>query len=891
MAIPPGVRLQASDNLLFISKKTTKQSIRQPFAAAQHNLQKKILNKRNYFPRKTLLPHSNVFHVDVGTLSEEILMNRLLGGRAWLRALSCAGATTILLASCGGGGGDNAVEDVYLKTTNVNASAKGQQAHASGPATSAGDVDADATTAPPPEPVAATDADDAQSTSTPPILVASAPEDTVLTPSGPEYVDPAAGATPSTVTAITNLKIQNTIATEQRSVPFTVGQVFAKGALMPADGLTGKMSNGSSITLQVDVKATHPDGSVRHALISGVVPVLAASEVRNIDLIKAVAGSKTGTAPATLTNAGFTAGVNINLGGVIYTASADALLKAGTYKTWIAGPVATEWLVTSPLKTAAGVAHPHLTARFAVRSYAGLNKARVDVTIENNWAFEPAPQNFTYDATVLVGGQAVFTQPALKHLHHARWRKVFWWGATPQTEVQHNSKYLVATSALPNYDTSLVISSTALNNLNTRWTNANTAPMGAGLIMAAMPTTGGRPDIGPMPEWSALYLLSMDNRAKKATLGTGDLAGSWPIHYRDKVTDLPVSIATYPYMTLLGGVSDAYNPVAKRSEAFPACGGDCTTTFKPDSSHQPSMAYLPYVVTGDYYYLEELQFWATYNLVMPNPYYRSHEKGLVKSDQVRGQAWSLRTLGQVAYITPDSHPMKKYFVDRVGYNIDWYNATYSVGKPNNLGVIDGTGQYAGGAVVYNTPSGTRTGVGPWQDDFFTWSVGHLVELGYTSARPLLDWKAKFPIERIIGTGYCWIDGATYALAIRPTATSPAYATIGEAYRATMRKADGTPLVNSTGQSYLDLPCASQAMADWRTQYDKDRSIARSAWKIGEMDGYATSAMGYPSNMQPAIAVAATSGVPNARTAWDMFIKRPVKPDYSVSPQFAIVPRF
>ncbi|HZW21721.1 hypothetical protein [Noviherbaspirillum sp.] len=823
-------------------------------------------------------------------------MIRLPNGRAILRALSCAGATTLLLASCGGGGGDSAAEDAFMKTTNINANANAQIS-----ASNAGSqTEENYITAPEPQAQEMTDTVESEPTAnyapTGSNQNGTTATTTPTTTTGTTTTTPTTAPTTTTTTsptagAITNLKIQNTAASEQRNVPFTVGQVFAKGALLPADGLAGRMSNGTSINLQVDVKATHPDGSVRHAIISGVVPALAASEVRGMDLVKAAAGSKTGAAPTTLTNAGFTAGVSVNLGGIVYTASADALLKAGGYKTWITGPLVNEWQVSAPLKNSAGTPHPHLTARFAVRSYTGLNKARVDVTVENNWAYEPKPQNFTYDATVTVGGQTVFSQPALKHFHHARWRKVFWWGGAPQAEVQHNGKYIIATGAMPNYDTTVTVSSTALAGLDSRWLKSNIAPMGSGVVLPGMPTTGGRPDIGPLPEWSAMYLLSMDNRAKKVTLGVGDLAGSWPIHYRDKKTDMPVSLDNYPYMTLLGAASDAINPVTKLSELFPACGGDCATIYQPDSSHQPSMSYLPYVTTGDYYYLEELQFWANYNMLKDNPRYREFAKGIVKSDQVRGQAWSLRTLGHAAYITPDSHPMKKYFVDRVGYNIDWYTATYVTGNPNNLGVIDGSGTLAFKPMAYTTPAGAKTGLAPWMDDFFTWSVGHLVELGFTNAKPLLTWKAKFPIQRLTGAGYCWIDGATYALAVRPTETSPLYATIGEAYRSTMRNASGGALTNSTGAAYLNQQCASQAMADWRTQYDRDRGVNRVAWKAGEMDGYATVPSGYPSNMQPALAVAATSGQANARAAWDLFMRRPVKPDYSTAPQWNVVPRF
>jgi hypothetical protein len=62
-------------------------------------------------------------------------------------------------------------------------------------------------------------------------------------------------------------------------------------------------------------------------------------------------------------------------------------------------------------------------------------------------------------------------------------------------------------------------------------------------------------------------------------------------------------------------------------------------------------------------------------------------------------------------------------------------------------------------------------------------------------------------------------------------------------------------------------------------------------QVGEMTGYSYSPEGYPSNMQPALAMAAQSGIPGGYHAWNVFMNRAVKPDYSNEPNFAIVPRF
>jgi hypothetical protein len=659
--------------------------------------------------------------------------------------------------------------------------------------------------------------------------------------------------------AITDMRIENTGGAGQTTVPVTFGQVFVPGDLATTDGLVGKLSDGTLLPLQVDVKATHANGSVRHAIISTVLPSLNIGQTQTIGLVKATKGvTPSVLTPTDLLNAGFTASVKLTLNGQDYTASVDSLLRNGTPKTWLAGAVANEWLVWAPPTTAAGVAHPHLMARFAIRSFTGLNKARVDVTIENGWAFEPAPQNFTYDAQILVGGNTVYSKTSLTHYHHARWRKTFWWGVEPQINVKENIAYLIATKAVSNYDQTLVISPNTLASLKASWIGAKVEPMGVGLAMPAMGTTGGRPDIGLIPAWGVMYLLTMDARAKEVTMGTADLAGSWSIHYRNKNTDRVVSLVDYPYMTILGNPGDTMNPVTKKSEAFPACGGVCTNPSTHDSSHQPNFAYLPYVVTGDYYYLEELQFWAMYNMFQHNPGYRENIKGLVHPDQLRGQAWSLRTLVEAAYITPDTDSLKAQFATFLSNNLDWYNTEYTNNpNANKLGAIG-----HGYAMGYN---GNR-GLAPWQDDFFTSAIGHIAELGYSKAQPLLSWKAKFQIGRMADPGFCWISGAIYAMNVRDTATSSFYTTLTQAYQA------------SELPSVIALPCGSAAMA------------TALGLKVGEMTGYSSSDTGFPSNMQPGLAYSVDTGIVNSAKAWQVFMDRSVKPDYGKGPQFAIIPR-
>lgn len=681
---------------------------------------------------------------------------------------------------------------------------------------------------------------------------------TVTPPSTSTGTGTTTGST-STTGSVTTVQLTSSATSSQTNPAATFGQVFAQGDVPSGQTLVAKTSSGTNVPVQVDVKARHPDGSLRHAVLTVQLPSTAPQQAQTLTLYRTTtAASAAQTSPANLLNAGFTASVNLTIAGVHYSASADALLKSGKITTWLAGPLVNEWIVSAPLKDAAGNEHPHLMAQFAIRSYTGSKAARFDVSVENDWAYDPAPQNVTYDAQVLVGGQAVYTQAALTHYHHARWRKVFWWGTEPKLDIRHNISYLIGTKALPNYDQTLTIKDTTITSWTSQWTKSKTGPMNVGVGQPYMPTTGARSDIGPMPSWNALYLLSMDPRMKNIALGMSEQAGSWSAHYRDKNTGRPVTLADYPYATNLNAPGDSTNPATKKPEMFPICPTTaCSTPLVADTSHQAAFSYLPYVVTGDYYHLEELQFWANFSSITSSPpSYRQGGKGLVKSDQVRGQAWSLRTLAEAAYITPDNDPQKANFTNIVNNNIDWYDANFTNNtSANKLGVLD-----FGNAMAYLG----GTGVAPWQDDFFTAMIGHMVELGFTRAQPLLTWKSKFVVDRMVGAGYCWIQAPAYSLKIRDAATGPDYTSIAQVYQTNFPSA------------FTSLACASAEMA------------AYLQLRVGDMTGYVTGESSQ-SIMRPALAYAVGANT-NAKKAWDLYAKRPYQPDYSVEPQYAILPR-
>src|SRR5690606_6400557 len=84
---------------------------------------------------------------------------------------------------------------------------------------------------------------------------------------------------------------------------------------------------------------------------------------------------------------------------------------------------------------------------------------------------------------------------------------------------------------------------------------------------------------------------------------------------------------------------------------------------------------LPYLLTGSQYYRDELAQQAAFVLLFYDPGFRGGKNGLIIGDdgqawqQVRGLAWSLRTLATAAFILPSDDPMQGYFDRKLRGNL------------------------------------------------------------------------------------------------------------------------------------------------------------------------------------------------------------------------------
>lgn len=812
---------------------------------------------------------------------------------------------------------------------------------------------------------------------------------------------------------LTDISFQNETGSAQTNVPVTFGQVFKEGDFPVSGAYVSLRAPDDSIVLcQLDIKSQHSDASVRHAILSAILPTLAANSTVTYQILRAASGPA-GAAAVPSDFSGLTGVVLLTDTGtdisgptspVSYTADAAAQLAAGTYETWLSGPICSEWILSVPLKTAGNAEHPDLRARFSIRAYKGQAKARIDYIVENNWAkvkavasgvtpwenvsisdkvyrfslkagtttvltravkgkittklsgangtFDqvatPLANNSTsYTATITVDGVAkaiaitgsaaqtygalktlINTQlggaatcvsdstnlgllfestttgasssvvitygtlfPALGHItpfrpiygdevvHYARtrWKKSAWWGTAPSVHIAHNKTYLIASGAVPNYKASLTGSSTTIASKAAEL--ALNEDIGQnGITKAYMGDVGYAPGIGILPEWAALYLVNQGSVAKNTMLKQADLGGSWPFHFRDSVTDRPISFADWPYATISPNAGDSTNPGTSLQEKLPDNVPATTLPANPnlpDCAHHPDFFFLPYMVTGDYYYMEGLLFYQRFIAIQNNPHatWRDGRKGLWFKEQSRGIAWALRTTMHAQYIVPTTHPLKSDIEYQSAANLTWFTTNYlsGTGFANALGVINHL-PYAG--LAYTGYGGVaNTALAPWQDNFITAASGRAVELGYSEFLPLLTYKSKFPVGLLTsGTAFCWQLAGAYNVTVTNTAYGTLFNTFGEVYQA------------SFSAGVLAAQCGSQAMTTAMTYLEGSRQT------LNSMSGYPDLILGYPSNLQPAVAYSATYDVQGGDDAWTVFEGRSLKPDYNTAPQFAIEPR-
>ena len=488
------------------------------------------------------------------------------------------------------------------------------------------------------------------------------------------------------------VSVHNASALSLTSHPLQIGRAFLPGEIAASPGVS---IAGSSISSQAEVTMRYPDGSAKFAVISTVLPTIAAGGTVQL------AFSSTTSSPTTTSISDllalfpeFDAQINLTQSGVTKTVSARTMLLAGN-ATWIArGPLRYELLVADHVGRSYDLGfdtYKPLRPVFYVAFWPSLGKVRVRYVMESPNL--DALEQVAYDVTLTTGKSTpttVYSKTGITHWFGSRWSKIFWIGGAPEPQVDVDSDlaHLAATKLIPNFDPTNI---PAPSYVDYQWSYWQTKPQDlydAGNWTRYMPTTGGRGDIGPMPSWVELWLFTGDWRMKEIALKNADLAGAWAMNFRehdatkyfDRASTVPaagkpMSLNVRPtlWFPTNNGVYENMIPGAQRDSNWVA-----------DGAHQPDPFSVPYLLTGDSYYLESLQLWAATQAFeyAPGPYGRGKSGYGGIQDQIRGNGWVLRNRALASVLSPDGSPEKLYFSQLVDDAIAFWEGERGLADPN-----------------------------------------------------------------------------------------------------------------------------------------------------------------------------------------------------------------
>lgn len=200
---------------------------------------------------------------------------------------------------------------------------------------------------------------------------------------------------------------------------------------------------------------------------------------------------------------------------------------------------------------------------------------------------------------------------------------------------------------------------------------------------------------------------------------------------------------------------------------------DSKTGWHADVAHEPDLAFIPYLMTGRRYYLDQQNAEASYSETgqWPAPQARNNGEGIIvgPSEQVRGAAWSLREVSDAAFIDPDRSTMRAYFAHMTKNNMEYLKRNIPVWTQQQgeaHGIIVGT---------YGNDTGAMP---PWQQDYFAAVMSQMAQHGVAGAAGILKWENNFLSGSVLShdNGFNPRNGITYNLTVFDPKTKQYYKT-------------------------------------------------------------------------------------------------------------------
>ena len=625
--------------------------------------------------------------------------------------------------------------------------------------------------------------------------------------------------------ASNTITITNRYDADVANHPLQFGRPFIRGEIRDYPKV---LIDGIPVQTQADIKNRFPDGSVAFAVISIIVPRIPPHGRITLSFRNQSSGNNTPLTPAQMLDPKFNFDATIQLAftsGAVVLASARQMLQDGHYTLWTSGPIAQTVELADDSAAAKydlgnGDGHRPFRPRFYATFWPSARQVNVRYVGENGKTTEL--EDLAYTLTLSLGRnspQQVYSidlsgsESDKLHWSMSNWTKVFWIGGEPrqQIDIDNNLAYLNSTHYIPNFDSHILISSSAIegeyrhwlarpNDLYDRTWNKK------GIWQTSMGTAGGREEIAPYPQWTVLWLYSGDWRMRQMALGTANLASAWSVNLRESDstrnflrTDPPGAgtgigrtIAISDRKTIALYRPDMLTWSGTKPEDRVTVVGPVSQKWHFDGAHQPAPFYPQYILTGDPYYLNEMYMWAGFSAarysVSNSPKSRgpTGAEGAI-GDELRGAGWVLRNRAETAVAASDGTPEKTYFRYLTNDAIARWEGGFRIGgTPFDGSAVKLWGQTIGdgyscnggpvscqppalhnwesngnparpesnSTVMNNEKHGIwRAGVAgsftsPWMQYFVVYALGRVRELGFVTCVPQIEMSLFLPFRNV-----------------------------------------------------------------------------------------------------------------------------------------------
>jgi hypothetical protein len=501
------------------------------------------------------------------------------------------------------------------------------------------------------------------------------------------------------------------------SYPYQFGRVFKQGVIADYPQV---LIDGVAQTTQADVKNRWPDGSVKFAILSLIVPSLSTTAKTFTFQNQVTVNSTPETKANMLANYDFNCTINATSGGspitgapvaarTILNAISDATLASNTSgdspnsRYWTQGPICTTVILadhTAKTYDFGTTADKSLRPTFHVQFWPTLAKYNVRVIVEGSDVTKLQDQ--TYDVLLTTGNSSpatVYTKTTVTQHLGSRWTKSFWSGTAPvDINAVHNSEYLSDCRVIPRYDPLNVPTESQNATAISNWNTTAQDIYDAGYWTKGMQGPGARAEIALFPDWSVLSLTTGDYRRKTIDLKSAELALAWPMHFREgnsaKVYDADTAsrsigsaitlfarptvqfnngntyISGFLYGSQFSDDADRLTFIPPATSAGNGGADSDQHGWGPFWDHCPDGFTPLYLTTGEYIWLEQMEFWASHGsfdgvgyAVQSGGFYGrgATNKGGNLPGDIRRMGWIFRSRVAAAAWSVDGTKQKDYF--------------------------------------------------------------------------------------------------------------------------------------------------------------------------------------------------------------------------------------